>query len=117
MADPPLSRAYIYLLEAAPEDPRSERRPSFDVVVRLAGALGVSPGELLTERRPEPPESDPADSRVPAELREAADRFGIRDGDVNELSRFSFRGRRPLTATDWAHLWMAILNSTGLEPG
>lgn len=117
MADPPLSRAYIYLLEAAPEEPGSERRPSLDVVVRLAGALGVSPGEFLAERRTEAPESEPTDLRVPAELREAADRFGIRDCDVNELSRFSFRGRQPLTPTDWAHLWMAILNSIGLEPG
>jgi hypothetical protein len=39
----------------------------------------------------------------------------IPEADIEELAQFTFRGRQPRTATDWAHLWMAILTSAGLD--
>jgi len=111
--DPPLSRAYIYLLEGAGEDDGA-RRPSYDVVVRLAKALDVLPEAFSGE-----PETSgvhqASDIKIPPALRDAVERFKIPDGDLEELARFTFRGRRPQSASDWAHLWTAILSSVGLE--
>jgi transcriptional regulator with XRE-family HTH domain len=114
--EPPLSRAYIYLLEGSPEEPGdAARRPSYDVVLRLAKALDVSSEAFSAAPVTQADANRSSDSVVPPALRDAAIRFNISERDVDELQRFSFRGRRPQSASDWARLWMAILSSIGLE--
>jgi transcriptional regulator with XRE-family HTH domain len=117
-----LSRAYIYSLEQGAESEEGARRPSYDVVVRLARALGISHNDLIEEMHGErPPISFAAASptltipaaespepQIPAELSEAAQRFDIPPNDVAELAQLKFRGRQPRAVLDWAHLWLAL---------
>jgi transcriptional regulator with XRE-family HTH domain len=122
--EPPLSRAYIYLLEGASEDD-PPRRPSYGVVFRLAKALDVEPTaffehdiERLAMWSPPNakwPEELPVTEDLPKGLHEAAERFQIPDDDVVWLASFGFRGLKPRSAADWAQLWMAVRKSVGLE--
>lgn len=115
-AEPPLSRAYIYLLEGDARDTTdSARRPSYDVVLRLAKALDVSPDAFYARSLAVMQAASDATEAIPLSLQEAADRFKIPESDVHELARLTFRGRRPQKAADWAQLWMAILSSIGSE--
>lgn len=110
-----LSRAYIYLLEGDSEDEAATtRRPSYDVVVRLAGVLDVSPEAFSSVSGPSLETKEAAAVIAPA-LREAADRFDIPAEDVQELARFAFHGHRPSSPNAWGQLWMAIRNSTGMK--
>ncbi len=110
---PALSRAYIYLLEGTGDDD-GVRRPSYDVVLRLAKALEVSP-DAFAESKTVIEFKKSSVAEQPQGLREAAQRFKIPAADVQQLAHFAFRGRRPQSAADWAHLWMAILKSVGVE--
>ena len=121
---PPLSRAYIYLLEGSEDEQSAPRRPSYDVVLRLAEALGVTPDAFAAPS--DEAEGSPVSylrvahdaaptPAIPSALLEAARRFHIPETDVGELARFSFRGLQPQSPADWAHLWMAIVNSVGTE--
>jgi transcriptional regulator with XRE-family HTH domain len=125
-----LSRAYIYLLEQGGESDGS-RRPSYDVVFRLARALGVSAADLLAPSAPEsappasmiaamaPPSAMPRQSPripgIPPSLSEAAVRFDIPPDDVKELAQVRFRGSQPDDPLDWAQLWLALRNATRQE--
>jgi transcriptional regulator with XRE-family HTH domain len=118
-----LSRAYVYSLEQGNENDEGARRPSYDVVARLARSLGVEAAALI-ETRPAFAEfaamtamaapsagleaEMPAEGTIPPSLAEAADRFDIPPNDVAELARLSYRGRQPRAALDWAHLWLAL---------
>jgi len=107
---PPLSRAYIYLLEGNPGADSNPRRPSYDVVSRLARALDVDPSAFsAATEAADAPEPGPEQFLPPA-LREAADRFSMEEGDVADLARIEFRGRRPHSPTGWAQVWMALVN-------
>ncbi len=107
-----LSRAYIYLLEGRlDDDDDTQRRPSYDVVRRLARALSVEPDAFSADG----PAKCRMDLDIPPSLSEAAKRFSIPAGDVRELAALSFRGRQPAKAGDWAQLWIAILNSIDAE--
>lgn len=111
-----LSRAYIYLLEGDSEDEAATtRRPSYDVVVRLAAVLDVLPEAFSSEARPSLETKEAAAAVIAPALREAADRFDIPAEDVQELARFAFHGRRPNSPNAWGQLWMAIRNSTGMN--
>ena len=115
-AEPPLSRAYIYLLEGdATDTTDGARRPSYDVVLRLAKALDVSPDAFYARSLDLTQADSDAPEAIPVPLQDAADRFKIPESDVHELARLTFRGRRPQKAADWAQLWMAILSSIGSE--
>jgi transcriptional regulator with XRE-family HTH domain len=110
-----LSRAYIYMLEGLTKADAA-RRPSYDVVLKLARALEIEPSEFgLTREAPGGPPPG-ANRQTPEALAEAALRFGIPNDELAELARFRFLGRRPQTATDWAHLWLAIRHSVGQRP-
>ena len=109
---PPLSRTYIHLLEGDRSNASNPRRPSLDVLWRLARALDVNPTAFASLGTVF--ESNPQ-RKLPATLAEAIARFGILEADVVELSHFSFRGRQPRSARDWAQLWLAMLGAIGSE--
>jgi transcriptional regulator with XRE-family HTH domain len=110
-----LSRAYIYLLEGDSEDEAATtRRPSYDVVVRLAGVLDVLPEAFASGSERSLKANEAAAAAIAPALREAVERFDIPPEDVQELARFAFRGRRPVSPNAWGQLWMAIRNSVGM---
>jgi len=94
-----VSKAYLSQLERG-----ESSQPSYEVVNRLAVALGVSAarlaGHTASWERPEGP--------VPASLQAFAERSLLPEGDVSMLSQIHYRGKRPRTADDWAHIYETI---------
>lgn len=95
-----ISKAYLSQLER--ED---KKQPGYDVVVRLATALGVSV-EMLTGR---PAVWDPTfEERYPEALRAFAEQTQLPQGDIEMLAHVHYRGRQPTEAEDWAHIYETI---------
>jgi transcriptional regulator with XRE-family HTH domain len=95
-----ISKAYLSQLEHG-----ESKQPSYEVLDRLATALGASV-EVLTGRRGswDPSEHEP----VPASLRAFASQSGLPNVDIEMLSRIHYRGKRPRDPADWAHLYETI---------
>lgn len=95
-----VSSGYVSKLEGG-----TARRPSADVVSRLAVALKTSTAELLGQDEP----SDPP--TVPESLRQFAATAGLPDEDVAMLAGIRYRGEQPRTPEDWAYLLESIKRS------
>jgi len=95
-----ISKAYLSQLEHG-----ASTQPSYDVVARLATALGSTVSDLTG--RPavwEPNETE----QVPSALHSFAQRAGLPRADIAMLSKIHFRGKQPATADDWAHIYETI---------
>lgn len=95
-----VSRGYLSKLEGG-----TSKRPSADVLNRLAAALGTTSSDLLG--REEPSET----SAIPESLRRFAEQAGLPDEDVAMLARIRYRGEQPRTPEDWAYLLESIKRS------
>lgn len=100
-----ISKAYLSELEGD-----AGRRPSADVLLRLADALGVTIGEVLG-RAVEPEEP----TRIPRGLREFARERGLGDEEVRMLARIRLREGTPRTKQRWAFIYDAIKGSGHLD--
>jgi transcriptional regulator with XRE-family HTH domain len=100
-----LSKAYLSELESG-----AGRRPSADVLLRVADALDVTIAELLgQETRPgEPP-------RIPESLKRFAKERGLDEDEVHMLASIRFRGGAPRTTERWAFIYDAIRSSRHLD--
>lgn len=95
-----ISKAYLSQLEHG-----ESTQPSYDIVARLATALGTTVSDLTG--RPavwEPTEAD----QVPSALRSFAQRARLPRADIAMLSKIHFRGKQPASAADWAHIYETI---------
>ena len=92
-----ISKAYLSQLERA-----ESTQPSYEVLGRLAMALGTSPEVLMGGSAPRLAEE------LPASLRTFAARTDIPDVDVSMLAHIHYRGKQPATADDWAHIYETI---------
>jgi transcriptional regulator with XRE-family HTH domain len=99
-----LSKTYLSELESG-----AGRRPSGDVLLRIADALGVSIADLLGRH------VAAASGALPHGLREFADRQGLPEADVTMLASIRFRGDPPRTARRWQHIYDAIRMSRTLD--
>lgn len=102
-----VSKSYISSLESETE---SERRPSADILYRLAKALGVAMSDLLGK----PVLIDQSAERSP-ELLEFAEEDRLPEADINMLASIQFRGERPRTVARWRFIYEAIKNSEGID--
>jgi transcriptional regulator with XRE-family HTH domain len=102
-----VSKSYISSLESETE---LERRPSADILYRLAQALGVAMSDLLG--RPVLIEQRAERS---AELLEFARQDRLPEADIDMLASIQFRGERPRTAARWRFIYEAIKNSEGID--
>jgi transcriptional regulator with XRE-family HTH domain len=95
-----ISKAYLSQLEHG-----ESKQPSYEVLDRLATALGTSM-ELLTGRSGswDPSVHEP----VPPSLRAFATQLGLPNVDVEMLAKIHYRGKRPRDPADWAHLYETI---------
>lgn len=100
-----ISKAYLSELEGG-----AGRRPSADVLLRIADALGVTIGDILG--RSVSPE-DPVD--IPKELRELADEEDLTDDEVRRLAQIRLRGGAPRSKERWRFIYNAIRGSSGLD--
>lgn len=98
-----VSKAYLSQLEN-----NDTKRPSAEIVFKLANALGVTMGQLL-EREVQISEEDV--EALPPSLREFLRDTSIPPEDVHMLAQVRFRGRQPSTADDWRYLYDSIKRS------
>jgi transcriptional regulator with XRE-family HTH domain len=102
-----VSKSYVSSLES---DTEPERRPSADVLYRLAQALGVAMSDLLGR----PILVGPRPERT-AELLEFAREDRLPEADIEMLASIQFRGERPRTTARWRFIYEAIKNSEGID--
>lgn len=106
-----ISRTYLWELE---RDEAGAKKPSADVLLRIAEALAVSLAELLALN---PVRLDDREVDLPPGLRDLNDRMTrsgqpIAAGDLQDLARMRFRGTQPETVDDWHQLYLLLLNTT-----
>lgn len=92
-----ISKAYLSQLERA-----ESTQPSYEVLGRLAIALGTTPEALMGGS------AHSLTEQLPASLRTFAARTDIPEVDVSMLSHIHYRGKQPATADDWAHIYETI---------
>lgn len=90
-----ISRTYLSLIERSEAD-----NISFNVLSRLALALGTSPALITGEAEDE--------VVLSPSLRQFALEDGLAFEDVVNLSRLALRGREPATPEEWRRLHQAI---------
>lgn len=100
-----VSKAYLSELEG-----NAGRRPSADVLLRIAEALGVTIADLLgkTVKPGEPTE-------IPSGLAEFATERGLSPDEVRMLATIRLREGTPRTKERWAFIYDAIRGSRHLD--
>jgi transcriptional regulator with XRE-family HTH domain len=94
-----ISKAYLSQLEHG-----ESSQPSYDVLGRLAVALGSSPDYLAGGSSGQTSGS----AALPASLRAFADQSSLPEADVSMLAHIHYRGKLPRNAEDWAHIYETI---------
>ncbi|MDT4995298.1 MAG: hypothetical protein QOH97_5190 [Actinoplanes sp.] len=102
-----LSKTYISELESG-----AGRRPSGNVLLRIADALGVTIADILG-RSVTPAASD----ELPEGLAAFAADHQLPEADVTMLASIRFRNEQPRTARRWQHIYDAIRTSRVLDEG
>lgn len=106
-----VSKTYIWELE---NDAQGKKKPSADVLMRIATALGTTIAELLDRRIVT---VDQSAVEVPPSLAEFASRrkrMGkpITTDELQDLARMRFRGGQPTTPDGWEDLYLALKRTT-----
>ena len=103
-----ISKTYLWELE---KDTSGEKKPSADVLLRIASVLSITIADLLAL-----PTVQVAEGAVelPASLLEFRERMGemkapLSDQDLRDLAVMRFRGGQPQTADEWHQLYFALI--------
>src|SRR4051794_22018136 len=98
-----VSKTYLWELE---KDESGEKKPSAEILLRIANALSVTIGELLGLPTVRVKEKRTLLSKSLLEFKERMDGLGkpLSDEDLQELAVMSFRGGRPRTEDEWHEL-------------
>ncbi|MDZ4685294.1 MAG: helix-turn-helix transcriptional regulator [Planctomycetaceae bacterium] len=107
-----ISKTYLWELE---RDTAGAKKPSADVLLRIAHVLSTTLAELLglaTVKAPQGP------VEIPPSLAQFRDRMGdqLSAQDLQELAGMKFRGSQPQTADEWHQLYFVLLNTTRKRP-
>jgi transcriptional regulator with XRE-family HTH domain len=102
-----VSKTYIWELE---KDEAGEKKPSAEILLRIADALSVTLAELLGLPTVQVKEKKTVLSRSLLDFKERMDDLGksLSEEDLQELASMSFRGRRPRTADEWHDLYFTL---------
>ena len=103
-AEADLSAAYVSELEND-----VAKRPSGQVLMQLATALGVTVADLLGTTKP------PSSAALPNGLAEFAEARGLPQVDIEMLAAIRFRGEQPRSARRWAYIYDTISSSQSLD--
>lgn len=107
-----ISKTYLWELE---RDTAGQKKPSADVLLKIAQALSTTLAELLalaTVRAPDGP------VEIPPSLSEFRDRMGdqLSSQDLQELAAMKFRGTQPQTVDEWHQLYFVLMNTARRRP-
>lgn len=107
-----ISKTYLWELE---RDTAGAKKPSADVLLRIAHVLSTTLAELLGLAIVKAPEGP---VEIPPSLAEFRDRMGdqISSQDLQELAATKFRGSQPQTADEWHQLYFVLMNTTRKRP-
>jgi len=106
-----ISKTYLWELE---HDKPSLKKPSADVLLRIANALSVTISDLLGLPSVK---TDSKSVDLPASLvkfRDQQAKLGnkLSEQDLRELATMQFRGGQPKTADDWTDLYLALVRTS-----
>jgi transcriptional regulator with XRE-family HTH domain len=106
-----ISKTYLWELE---RDEAGDKKPSADVLLRIAESLGVSLAELLAL---DAVRVDDREVELPPGLRDLNERMiktgqPINVADLQDLARMKFRGTQPQNVDDWHQLYLLLVNTT-----
>lgn len=106
-----ISKTYLWELE---HDENSEKRPSADVLLRIANALKTTIAELLSQPVVEVNKTKVDVSRSLIEFRELMQQLGepLSEDEFNDLAAMRFRGGQPRTKKDWYDLYQTLKRTT-----
>jgi transcriptional regulator with XRE-family HTH domain len=102
-----VSKTYLWELE---KDEAGEKKPSADILLRIANALAVTLADLLGLPSVRVRERRTVLSKSLLEFKERMAGLGapLSEADVQELASMSFRGGRPRTVDEWHELYFTL---------
>jgi transcriptional regulator with XRE-family HTH domain len=106
-----ISKTYLWELE---KDTAGTKKPSADVLMRVATALSTTLADLLSLETVKIKE---AAVELPPALKDfqnrmAAQKTPLTADDLRDLAVMKFRGGQPQTADEWHQLYLLLVNST-----
>lgn len=106
-----VSKTYLWELE---NDPDGSKKPSADVLLKLASALKTTLADLLELPFVAVNQSRIDVSRSLEEFREFMARIGepLTDAEFRDLASMRFRGGQPKTKDDWHDLYRTLRRTT-----
>lgn len=111
-AEAEISKTYLWELE---HDTKGQKKPSADVLLRLAKALSVTIADLLSlpAVRVDETKIDLSPSLVAfrAWMKKIGER--LTEDDLRDLATMRFRGGQPKTKEDWYDLYRTLRRTTG----
>lgn len=106
-----ISKTYLWELE---RDTEGTKKPSADVLLRIATALSTTLTDLMNLARVQikdiPVELSP--SLKDFQTRMASQKSPLTVDDLRDLASMKFRGGQPQTADEWHQLYLLLVNST-----
>lgn len=107
-----ISKTYLWELE---NDKSGAKKPSADVLLRIAKALSTTIGDLL--ELPTVKTAAGAPVELSASLRAFQQRMEqlktpLSEQDLHDLATMRFRGGQPQTVDEWNQLYLTLVNTT-----
>lgn len=105
-----ISKTYLWELE---RDTAGTKKPSADVLLRIANGLSTTLADLLSL---ETVKIHEAAVELPPSLKEFQSRMAsqntpLTEDDLRDLAVMKFRGGQPQTADQWHQLYLLLVNS------
>lgn len=105
-----ISKTYLWELE---RDASGAKKPSADVLLRIATALSTTLADLLSLGTVK---IEQAAVELPPSLKEFQNRMAVQntpltEEDLRDLAVMKFRGGQPQTADQWHQLYLLLVNS------
>jgi len=106
-----VSKTYLWELE---KDAKGQKKPSADVLLRIAEALSLTIADLLSLPAVRVDETKVEISQSLIEFRSWMKKIGepLSESDMRELATMRFRGGQPKTRDNWHDLYRILKRST-----
>lgn len=106
-----ISKTYLWELE---RDTDGSKKPSADVLLRIANALGTTLAQLLSLQTVQ---AAGGPVELPPSLRQLAEQMRslgteLSDDDLRDLAATKFRDRQPETVSEWHQLYLLLESSS-----
>lgn len=107
-----ISKTYLWDLE---HDKKGQKKPSADVLLRIAQALSITIADLLALPSVRVDETKIDLSPSLLKFRDWMKKIGepLSENDLRDLATMRFRGGQPRTTDDWHDLYRTLKRTTG----